>query len=172
MDAGDDVDVRYRELLQPIKELADNWGVDIAEALTEYLDDLENVQVTLDNGGSTLNFAEAALLIQGSTAIYSKKVEYLHQLCLQALELITRQQKQTVRNAKQAAAGGGGGKEGAAGGGAKGNKASKLELDDERLLFGSDPAYLLLDDFVDEATNIDLKTEDKDWDAVSRLVPT
>jgi len=153
-----DVEARYKELLAPIKELASNWDVDIAEALTEYLEELEEVRVSLDGGRSQLNFAEAALLIQGSTAIYSKKVEYLHQLVLQSLEQIT-QQKQTARGGKGAKEGA----TGAAGGGVKAQKdqqkAKINALDDERFLFGSDPAYLLLDDFVEEAANIDLNVD-------------
>ena len=35
-----------------------------------------------------VNFAEAALLIQGSTCIYSKKVEYLYQLVYETLDLL------------------------------------------------------------------------------------
>lgn len=35
-----------------------------------------------------MNFAEAALVIQGSACVYSRKVEYLHALVYQTLELI------------------------------------------------------------------------------------
>jgi hypothetical protein len=38
--------------------------------------------------GETFNFAEAALLIQGSAVIYSKKVEYLYQLVYETLDLL------------------------------------------------------------------------------------
>ena len=41
----------------------------------------------------------AALLIQGSAHVYSKKVEYLHQLVFQALDVIARQE---VRDARPA----------------------------------------------------------------------
>jgi condensin-2 complex subunit H2 len=43
-------------------------------------------------GGQTFNFAEAALLIQGSAVIYSKKVEYLYQLVYSTLGLIASRQ--------------------------------------------------------------------------------
>ena len=87
-----DQENRYHEFLQPIRDLASNWDIDIAESLENYLDELENLSVTFDiSGNKDLNFAEAALLIQGSTAIYSKKVEYLHQLVIQALSMITNQ---------------------------------------------------------------------------------
>lgn len=48
----------------PNSDLAQNWDVDIASSLEEYLEDLEEVTITLDGGASKVNFAEAALLIQ------------------------------------------------------------------------------------------------------------
>lgn len=36
---------------------------------------LDEMCITFDGGKTRLNFAEAALLIQGSTCIYSKKVK-------------------------------------------------------------------------------------------------
>ena len=119
-------DTRYEHLLQPIRDLAANWSVDIANELESYLEVLEGVQFSFSDGPS-MNFAEgasavpgcsccppavgragaqpaarrrrdgtparpapaaAALLIQGSACIYSKKVEYLHTLVYQALEFI------------------------------------------------------------------------------------
>ena len=35
---------------------------------------LEGVQISFDGGKTTMNFAEAALLLQGTTSIYGKKV--------------------------------------------------------------------------------------------------
>lgn len=37
---------------------------------------IEGVKFAFDGNGETFNFAEAALLIQGSACIYSKKVRY------------------------------------------------------------------------------------------------
>lgn len=146
-----DQENRYHEFLQPIRDLASNWDIDIAESLENYLDELENLSVTFDiSGNKDLNFAEAALLIQGSTAIYSKKVEYLHQLVIQALSMITNQKSKV--NEKDSENNG---------------KASKLKgisssiLDDERVLFGTDPTYLLLDDIIEEGNNIDLVIDTK-----------
>lgn len=45
-------------------DLADNWNIDVAAELEEYLEDLESVVISFDGGKSTLNFAEAALMIQ------------------------------------------------------------------------------------------------------------
>jgi len=46
------------------RDLAQNWDVDIASSLEDYLEDLEEITITLDGGASKVNFAEAALLIQ------------------------------------------------------------------------------------------------------------
>jgi hypothetical protein len=59
---------RFSDLLVPIRDLARNWDVDIAVQLEEYLDELLKLRFTVNN--SSLNFAEAALLIQGSATIY------------------------------------------------------------------------------------------------------
>jgi len=86
-----DREQRFAELIQPIRDMAINWDIDIASSLEEYLDELDNIRVSIEGGRANLNFAEAALLIQGSTAVYSRKVEYLHALVLQALELVSQQ---------------------------------------------------------------------------------
>lgn len=143
----------YNALLQPLRDLAANWEVDIAESLSEYVEDLSRLEVSIDGGKSTLNFAQAALLIQGSTAVYSKKVEYLHTLVLQALELMSERKA----SAKQEAGAGQGGANGA-----RKEKAKLSALEDERFLFGGDPTYLMLDDFLDEAHNIDLDSNQDD----------
>merc|ERR1719502_2512181 len=49
-----------------------------------------------------LNFKEAALLIQGSTAIYSRKVEQLHQLVYQALEMLTARTESSCKKGNKA----------------------------------------------------------------------
>eukprot|EP00698_Gefionella_okellyi_P007234 TRINITY_DN1759_c0_g2_i1.p1 TRINITY_DN1759_c0_g2~~TRINITY_DN1759_c0_g2_i1.p1 ORF type:complete len:612 (+),score=202.37 TRINITY_DN1759_c0_g2_i1:17-1852(+) len=85
---------RFAHLLQPIRELADNWSIDIAHDLEEYLGELERVAFTFDGGRTNLNFTEAALLIQGSACVYSKKVEYLYNLVHKTLDLIIDKRKQ------------------------------------------------------------------------------
>ena len=50
---------------------------------------IEEIRISFDGGSTTMNFAEAALLIQGSACIYSKKVEYLYALVYQTLDLIS-----------------------------------------------------------------------------------
>jgi len=133
-----DIEGRYKALIQPIKDIAANWDIDIAESLTEYLEDLDNLRISIDGGKSNLNFAEAALLIQGSTAVYSKKVEYLHQLVLQSLEFITNKKSSTVTTAQ--------------------GKASKSIEDDDILFLDNDASFLLLDHIVEEGHNINLKS--------------
>ena len=132
------LEVKFKALLDPIKDLAANWDIDIADSLTDYLEELDGLRLSL-GGHNNLNFAAAGLLIQGSTAVYSKKVEFLHQLVLQSLEQITNS-KSTSSNGQ---------------GKNKNNTSSSL-LDDERLLFGTDPSFLLLDDAVEEGSNINL----------------
>ncbi|KAM9328426.1 condensin-2 complex subunit H2 [Pholidichthys leucotaenia] len=92
---------RFAYLLQPIRDLTKNWEVDVASQLNDYLEELDEMCITFEGGKTSLNFAEAALLIQGSTCIYSKKVELLHSLVFQTLDYINERNKK--RN-KQAAA--------------------------------------------------------------------
>jgi len=138
---------RFAELLQPLRDLAANFDIDIAESLENYLEELEGISFSLD-GKKGLNFAEAALLIQGSTTIYSRKVEHLHKLVLQALELVTSKKdnkKDNNINEKEISN--------------KNSKELQNVIDEERLLFGTDPSYLLLDDILEEGKNIDLEPE-------------
>ncbi|KAK9526047.1 hypothetical protein VZT92_016704 [Zoarces viviparus] len=84
---------RFPHLLQPIRELTKNWEIDVASELNDYLEELDDMCITFDGGKTRLNFAEAALLIQGSACIYSKKVELLHSLVYQTLEYINDRNK-------------------------------------------------------------------------------
>ncbi|XP_036005037.1 condensin-2 complex subunit H2 [Fundulus heteroclitus] len=93
---------RYAHLLQPIRELTKNWEIDVASELNDYLEELDETTITFDGGQTSLNFAEAALLIQGSTYIYSKKVELLHSLVCQTLEYINDKNKKKSQKAAQA----------------------------------------------------------------------
>lgn len=53
-----------RDINHSTRDLAQNWDVDIASSLEDYLEDLEDITITLGGGASKVNFAEAALLIQ------------------------------------------------------------------------------------------------------------
>lgn len=138
---------KFLSLIQPIKDLAANWDIDIAENLNDYLEDLEQLKISLDGGQTQLNFAEAALLIQGSTTVYSKKVEYLYQLVLKSLEFITQK--------KSAPSKAGGNKAGAI------KDQDNQSIEDDILNFGDDPSFLLLDHLVEEGQNIDMKPSQK-----------
>jgi condensin-2 complex subunit H2 len=106
MSAGSQ-ETRYGHLLTPIRDLAANWSVDIAGELEEYLLELEDLEISepahsqtnlqhLDykgKGKGTLNFVEAALLIQGSVCVYSKKVEFLYKLLYQTLAAVSTKRK-------------------------------------------------------------------------------
>ena len=58
----------------PSSDLADNWNIDVAAELEEYLEDLESVMISFDGGKSNLNFAEAALMIQVCKPIMLSRV--------------------------------------------------------------------------------------------------
>lgn len=87
---------RFRALLNPILDLAASWGVDVAKELTDYAHSL-GIDLDGDADGDAdqetdaelpsapVDFAEAALLVQGSTSIYSRKVEHLYGLVYKAV---------------------------------------------------------------------------------------
>lgn len=79
---------RHKHLLEPIRDLAKNWSIDLATELEDYLHELESITISFDGGETNVNFAEAALLIQGSASVYSKKVEYLYNLLYRCLEAV------------------------------------------------------------------------------------
>ncbi|KFM27061.1 Condensin-2 complex subunit H2 [Auxenochlorella protothecoides] len=140
---------RFAHLLQPIRDLAANWNVKIATELDEYLDALENIAFTFE-GGSSLNFAEAALVIQGSACVYSKKVEYLHTLVFQALEYLAES-----REGKN---------------GAKKRAGTAKNDDDDDSDIEEDEAFLSLDD-LEEGKYLDLDEGAGDKGTVAPLRP-
>mmetsp|Transcript_33513 Transcript_33513/g.41110 ORF Transcript_33513/g.41110 Transcript_33513/m.41110 type:complete len:502 (+) Transcript_33513:217-1722(+) len=135
---------KYASLLKPIKELASNWNIDIAGELVEYLDVLENIEICFDETGeSKLNFAEAALLIQGSTMVYSKKVEFLYNLVYQTLDLLCDNKGDDDNN-----------------NGGNRTRRRRTAIDDEEKYENDKKKFLLLDDVVPLAnakTSITLK---------------
>ncbi|ELU12854.1 hypothetical protein CAPTEDRAFT_219248 [Capitella teleta] len=136
-DAATEAEVRFAHLLQPIKDLAKNWNIDLASELEEYLEQIENIPISFDGGATKMNFAEAALLIQGSACVYSRKVEYLYDLVKQMLGVVGPQQrKQQVGDA-----------------GNQGDQTVITKFPDEE--------FLSLDDIV-EHKNIDLKNDTLD----------
>ncbi|XP_074659993.1 condensin-2 complex subunit H2-like [Tubulanus polymorphus] len=108
--AGGDAAGHLAQLMHPIiRDLNENWNVQIAEQLDDYLQQVGQIQISFDGGKTTVNFAEAAMLIQGSACVYSKKVEYLYSYVCKVLEMVTATQK---NNRKKAGATAGGGDDG------------------------------------------------------------
>lgn len=133
---SNDLASKYSHLLQPIRDLTKNWDIDVAAQLEEYLAEIERIKISFDGGKTSMNFAEAALVIQGSACIYSKKVEYLYTLVYQTLDLIAS--KKRLQQASSVDDQG------------KDNDASFKDNSEE---------FLLLDD-IKEAKNIDLKEDE------------
>ncbi|KAF5738730.1 condensin-2 complex subunit H2 isoform X2 [Tripterygium wilfordii] len=77
-------------------DLGANWGVDLTKKLEEYLLKICSGEITRseEDDHFSVNFAEAALLLQGSTQVYSRKVEYLYNLVLHDLEFLSQKRQQ------------------------------------------------------------------------------
>ncbi|KMS98964.1 hypothetical protein BVRB_3g067040 [Beta vulgaris subsp. vulgaris] len=81
--------------VQPLRDLESNWAVDLAKNLEDYLLKICSGEISGgDDSHLSVNFAEAALLLQGSIQVYSRKVEYLYNLVLHALEFISQTRSQ------------------------------------------------------------------------------
>ena len=63
-------DQRFVELLKPIKDLTVNWSVPLAKYLQDYYEELTDLHITLDGRNAKVNFAEAALFLQGTASVY------------------------------------------------------------------------------------------------------
>ncbi|XP_030975722.1 condensin-2 complex subunit H2 isoform X1 [Quercus lobata] len=79
--------------VQPERDLQSNWEVDLAKKLEDYLFKICSGEIPYDDH-APVNFAEAALLLQGSVQVYSRKVEYLYSLVLRALEFLSQKSRQ------------------------------------------------------------------------------
>lgn len=76
---------RFGTLMKGLKDITSAWNIDISAELEAYQVEL---QACLDSGnvaGMVVNFAEAAMLVQGCANVYSKKVDSLHQLAFDTL---------------------------------------------------------------------------------------
>ncbi|XP_040089477.1 condensin-2 complex subunit H2 isoform X2 [Oryx dammah] len=135
----EDVEARFAHLLLPIRDLTRNWEVDVAAQLGEYLEELDQICISFDKGKTTMNFIEAALLIQGSACVYSKKVEYLYSLVYQALDFISgkKQAKQLCSTPED---------------GTVGDASSRAPQE-------ADQKFRALDDLSDSCANVDLRDD-------------
>ncbi|EPY89751.1 condensin-2 complex subunit H2 [Camelus ferus] len=109
---------------------------------------LDQICISFDEGKTTMNFTEAALLIQGSACVYSKKVEYLYSLVYQALDFISGKKR-----AKQLSS--------AREDGADGDGSSRAPREEDE--------FLLLDDLPESRTNVDLRGDQAPSDTL--IVP-
>jgi len=57
---ADGKESRFAHLLEPLRDLSQNWSVDLAGELSDYLAQLEEISFTFDGGATSLNFAEGA----------------------------------------------------------------------------------------------------------------
>ncbi|KAI3928029.1 hypothetical protein MKW98_023630 [Papaver atlanticum] len=101
---GSGSSARFR-IVQPLRDPQSNWSVDLAKNLEDYLLRIcsgEPINYEED-AHLSVNFAEAALLLQGSIQVYSRKVEYLYTLVLHALDFISQksQEEQPVEASVQ-----------------------------------------------------------------------
>ncbi|CAI9779746.1 unnamed protein product [Fraxinus pennsylvanica] len=86
---------KFIHTVQPLRDLESNWAVDLAKNLEEYLIKICSGEISShDDTHLSVNFAEAALLLQGSIQVYSRKVEYLYSLVLHTLEFISQKSQQ------------------------------------------------------------------------------
>ncbi|EEE67275.1 hypothetical protein OsJ_24458 [Oryza sativa Japonica Group] len=81
-------------ILQANRDPESNWEVDVAKSLEEYLLRICSGEISGEDGAHSVNFAEAALLLQGSVQVYSRKVEYLYTLVLNALEFLSQKKNE------------------------------------------------------------------------------
>ncbi|MCL7030226.1 hypothetical protein MKW94_008578 [Papaver nudicaule] len=96
-------------IVQPLRDPQSNWSVDLAKNLEDYLLKIcSGEPINQDEDAHlSVNFAEAALLLQGSIQVYSRKVEYLYTLVLHALDFISQksQEEQPAEASVQRAGG-------------------------------------------------------------------
>lgn len=120
---------RYEELLRPYKDLAANWNVDIVAKLSEYLAELDidiNSLAPEEFTDGQVNFQHAALVIEGGTSVYSKKVDYLHQMVFAAADALREARGKSLLS--------------------RNPQSAPDECDDLECPASDDPPFLLLDD--------------------------
>lgn len=80
--------------VQAERDLESNWELDLGTKLEDYLLRICSGELPTEADGTvSINFAEAALLLQGSVQVYSRKVEYLYSLVLRALEFLSQKRQ-------------------------------------------------------------------------------
>ncbi|XP_038535354.1 condensin-2 complex subunit H2 isoform X3 [Canis lupus familiaris] len=143
----EDVEARFAHLLQPIRDLTKKLGgrwyvagpAGGRVSPPQILEELDQICISFDEGKTTMNFMEAALLIQGSACVYSKKVEYLYSLVYQALDFISGKKRAKQLSSVREH-------------GADGDTSSMAPQEGE-------DQFLSLDDLPDARTNVDLRSD-------------
>jgi Condensin II complex subunit CAP-H2 or CNDH2, N-terminal len=112
----------------------------------------ESITISFDGGRTNLNFTEAALLIQGSTAAYSRKVEHLYTLIYRTLELLASKRANKKRQPQK----------------------GSLQMVDGRLVdedveAEAEEQFLLLDHLVPEGRDIELKEDAETFRAIATV---
>lgn len=84
---------QFAALLKPIRELTKQgcWELNIAEKLDEYVHYVQDLPIEVNVNGEQmkLDFAKAAMVVQNSVQIYSKKVENLWVLLQEVIEFLS-----------------------------------------------------------------------------------
>ncbi|GKY95314.1 hypothetical protein MPSEU_000493200 [Mayamaea pseudoterrestris] len=117
--------------LQPLQNLAKNFDIDVASCLDEIIHELKigHDEDDVQYDAETLNFAHAALAVQNSAHIYSRKVDHLYSLATTTAEDIADSNKQKKRD----------------------DRSKELESMDAFFELHQDPEFLLLDDVPNDA---------------------
>lgn len=93
MEEEDIFSSQFAALLKPIRELTKQgcWELNIAEKLEEYVHYLQDLPIEVNVNGEQmkLDFAKAAMVVQNSVQIYSKKVENLWLLLQDVIEFLS-----------------------------------------------------------------------------------
>jgi condensin-2 complex subunit H2 len=125
--------ISFLDLLRPVRDLAANWNVDVVSSLSEYLTELGMDQsVVQEISNLRVDFKQAALLVEGSTSIYSRKVDYLYTLVFATADMVNEARGKKPLSRKAA-----------------GNDAEDSD-DLAHMPHWEDMEFLLLDDLLDQ----------------------
>jgi len=80
-----ELDPLIEDLCKPIKDLHQDFENNISERLSKFRD---LIHTKVEINGETVNFSQAAMMIQGTVGCYGKKVDFLHQHSLEILNMI------------------------------------------------------------------------------------
>jgi condensin-2 complex subunit H2 len=130
---NDFIGSNFMGLLRPVRDLAANWDVDVVSSLTDYMAELGMDQTVVDEISSLhVDFKQAALLVEGSTCIYSRKVDYLYSLVFATADMIyeARGKRPPPRRA--------------------GGDKSGEETEEAKSSYWEELEFLLLDDLLDK----------------------